>query len=426
MMKYLIRASLILICYTGIVKADDGSSIKDFLYSCYLLPCDPKTEMTDIVLVNSYYNADQSQIKDIAGKVIAKYADNPNLIDRNDMLDDIFKMSSMNNNAVIQFFRERAVGGYYRLDMAMNLKTFTQYSWDNGKFTNEHRLYINKISVPPMRTNGLWTLYTAQPAYSEVDIESGEAPLLYNEGFYLNAYGLPPGIKLAVIMQTADAKKGLGGHVSSNNDPTGFSYFTPSEKRVGEAIDGKGKYGGWTIKTLGGGVKQLSLISPDGVDHDLIHVLINATNIQKKYLAYVRSSDTGKIYNLFAWDYDENGSPVRFIRIESGRDGNLKCWAQYIIHLEKTKNKDWSLFNINLSNYSNIYDKRPQNPIETVNGKVVFDAGKDKYSPLPAMVGNVRSSWFDKTTIIRTIIFTLILPPPLVLLFVAIKKRISK
>jgi hypothetical protein len=120
-------------------------------------------------------------------------------------------------------------------------------------------------------------------------------------------------------------------------------------------------------------------------------------------------------------------TPVRFLRIErSTVVGSFSAWAQYIIHVEKTTNIDWSLFNVNVAKFKSVYDQRPEFPIQTVNGKVVFDARKDKYAPLPGGVVNGSSKRFDNRAIINTIILTVFLLPPLVMIFVAIKKRVSK
>jgi len=423
MRKWLKYSCILFVGCISTANADDNSLIRNFLESCYLLPYDPKTEMTDVILVNAYYYTDQSQIKALANEVVEKYATNPSSVKSNNLLGDVFMSASMSNNAVIHLFRERTIADYYRLDSAGGLKTFVPYSWDDGQFTNKHSLYVNNISTPPQETNGLWTLYSTQPAYSEVDIQTGEKPLLFNEGFYINIFGLPPLIKMNVILQTADAKKGVGTHIVSNNDPAGFSWFTPDEKRMDEVLNGKGKFGSWSVTSLAVGVKQLSLFSPDGIDRNLIRVVFNASNPQQRYLAYVREPNINTIIALFAWDYDENGKPVRFLRIERGGDDKLKAWAQYIIHVDKTTNIDWSLFNVDLTKFKTVYDKRPKYPIETKNGKVVFDASKDKYAPLP---NKAKSHWFDKTTIIRTIIFTVLLMPPLIMILAALKKRTSK
>jgi hypothetical protein len=311
--------------------------------------------------------------------------------------------------------------------MATNLTVFSPYAWGNGQFTNTHPFLMAQINVPPRGTNNLWTLYAVQPSANHVSIQTAERPLLFNEGFYLSLFGIPPMIRMNVILHTADPKS-VQDHNFGNNEPDGFRWFKPDEKRLAEELSGKGRFGSWTATSLHSGnlgLQQLSIAGPDGVDRNQLRVIFDDSNPQKKYLAYIRDPNTDTITSMFAWDYDTNGIPIRFLKIDrSTVAGSFRAWAQYIIHVDKTTNVDWSLFNVDVSKFSSVYDQRGKYPIQTVNGKVVFDASKDKYAPLPGTV--VPFSWFDKITVIRIIILTVFLLPLPFFIFSAIKKRKSK
>jgi hypothetical protein len=188
-------------------------------------------------------------------------------------------------------------------------------------------------------------------------------------------------------------------------------------------LNGKGKLGEWVITNANSGRSQLSFVSPDGIDHNTIRVLFNASNPQQKFLAYVRDARSDMIIALFAWDYDETGNPVRCLRIERLPDDTLKAWAQYVIHVEKTTNIVWSTFNVDVALFKTIFDQRGKYPMQTENGKVVWDGSKDKPGKLQGKTS--QPNWLDKTTLMRSIIFTLILLPPLAMLFMAKQKRTS-
>jgi hypothetical protein len=200
--------------------AESNFQTRQLLVSCYQMPYDSKKEMTDVTLIDAYY-IDQSVIKMLANKVILREAANRNSSGSNDLLSGIFASQSMSHEANIQFFRERSAGDYYRLDLATNLNNFTNYKWNDGQFTNAHPFILNRISNPPNGTNQLWTLYDAQPGGNSVGIRTGETPLLFNEGFYLNLFGLPPLLRLNVLMQTVYTKSAQE-HDFSISGPDGF------------------------------------------------------------------------------------------------------------------------------------------------------------------------------------------------------------
>jgi hypothetical protein len=420
---YLVFASCVCIC-----KADDNLATRQFIESCYGASYDRKTELTDIILVDARYT-DQVQIKKIADEVIQKYKQSTNSAAWNGLLGDLFMESSMSNNANIQLFRERIIGDYYRLDVTPDLGTFPHLAWKAGQFTNEHPFLLSSISIPPNNTNLLWTLYEMQPNVNRMGITTGEHRLIPAADFYVHLNQLPSLLMGNIIMQTCDlaAMKLLEkSHDFTNEDPDDFSLFKIDEKRLGEAIGERGIFKNWDVIPLqqhGEGLKQLAVIRPDGFDRDGLRVIFNASNPKQRYLAYMRDND-GNIVTLAAWDYDSKGMPIRFLRLEQQINGNLVAWAQNIIFMDKTTNVNWSIFNVDISKYSSIYDQRGKYPIQTVNGKVVFDGSKDKYSLPPGTV--VKPSRLDKTTVIRAIIFTVFLLPPLIMLFMAIKKRISK
>ncbi|HEY2330224.1 MAG TPA: hypothetical protein VGI63_10480 [Verrucomicrobiae bacterium] len=421
---------LVFASYICICKADDNLATRQFIESCYGASYDPKTEITDTILVDARYT-DQVQIKKLADEVVQKYKHNTNSAAWNGLLGDLFMESSMSNNANIQLFRERIMGEYYRLDVIPDFGTFPQLDWKAGQFTNEHPFLLSRISTPPNNTNLLWTLYEMQPNVNRMGIKTGEHKLIPSADFYVHLNQLSSLLMGNIMLQTADlaAMKLLAkSHNFANDDPDDFSLFKIDEKRLGEAIGEKGMFKNWGVRPLQGdveGLKQLSVIRPDGFDRDGLRVIFNESDPKQRYLAYMRDND-GNIVTLVAWDYNQKGTPLRFLRIEQQPDGKLVAWAQNIILMNKTTNVDWSIFSVDISKYSSIYDQRGKYPIQTVNGKVVFDASKDKYSPFPGKAGSVQSNWFDSRTIIRVIMLIVLLVPPLIMLFKAFKKRQSK
>jgi len=406
-------------------KGEDTNTVVNFLRSAYQLPYDIRTEMTDVTLVDAYYT-NELQIDRLVSNTIDMFMSSSDVSQLNVALRTIYTASSMSNNANIQFFRERVSGDNYRLDTAPHLMTFQAYAWDNGQFTNAHPFLMNKISIPPNNSDSnLWTLYAVQPYANEVSVQSGKSPLLFNEGFYISLYGLPLLLRLNIIIETADPKSGAGHNFSNPNDPTGIQWFKVDEKRLADVLNGRGQFGTWTkIRSDIPNTSELSFVSADGTDHNVMRVLFNDSNPKQIYLAYVRDLNSGKYISLSAWNYDSDGKPVRFLKVERDPNiGSIKAWAQNIIDIEKTTNIDSSLFTVDLAKLKSVYDQRPMYPIMIVNHKVVFDASKDKYASLP---GNRRLSWFDKAVEIRALIFTVLLVPPLVMLFVAWKQRNPK
>jgi hypothetical protein len=422
--QFALIISVFFICKSLCAAGDNDILLEHFFRLCYQLPYNPETEMSDVTLVNASYH-DQAQIEAIINAVLHKYS-SVHLTWTNELLSSAFINSRMNENAIIRLFRERVIGRHYRLDMQTHLlDRFATLSWDNSQLTNKYPFGMIKISDPPDGTNKLWALYCIQPFASHVDLETGSKPM-HNEAFYLSLYGLPPLIRLNAILKTMDLESIPKRDLT--DDPTYFQYFKLSDNRLNMIINGHGDSGNWKVSLIDSNnsdVKQISYIDSDGVDRNRIRIIFNAHNPEQKYLAYVRDANNGKIGALFAWDYNNNGVPIRFLNVEPSPNGKLKASAEYIINASRSTNIEWSIFNVNISEYSSVYDKRPEYPIETVNGKVVFDAGKDKYASLPSNVA-VRPNWFDGRTVIRAIMFTVLLLPPLVMLFRAIKKQIYK
>ncbi|HTV39750.1 MAG TPA: sigma-70 family RNA polymerase sigma factor [Candidatus Sulfotelmatobacter sp.] len=343
--------------YTAPTGNSDVSFAKDLLESCYKLPYDPKSEMTDVVLINAEYS-DQSQVENLANAVMRQYAMNTNTGRWSDLLSNLFTSASMSGSTNIQFFRERAAGDRYRLDTADLLKTFTPYDWDGGKFTNSHPFLMEHIDAPPEGTNQRWTYYDVQPYNSQVTVFSGDQPR--NEGFYLSLYGLPSLLRMDAILATADNTKTFQEQVAAqdqimdNNEPDWFRSFKPDEQRVSNAVNTLTRYGQYRVGSVNYGnlpLKQLSLIGTNDLADDSVCVLFNGSNPRQKYLAYVRDPQTHNIVNMYAWDYDGSGNPIRFLEIEPDGNGGSEAFAQYIIHAEKTTNIDWSLFNVDTTKF---------------------------------------------------------------------------
>ena len=428
------NVSLAFTCCLCICKADNNLETRHFFESCYGASHDSKTEMTDIILVNARFT-DQDQIHKLADEVVNRYKQITNSTEWFGWLDEIFTSSSMSNNANIQLFRERKVDDYYRLDILPGLQTFSQLGWNGGQFTNEYSFLLGKISVPPRGTNRLWSLYDIQPNASRLSVEAGEHKLIPDTDFYERLYGLPSLLLGNIILQTADLaalKAAAKKHDYANEDPGDFSWFNLDEHRLADALGPNGNFKNWGVRPISGdfnGIKQLSVIQPNGFDRDGVRVIFNEANPKQRYLAYMRDND-GNIAALYAWDYDEKGSPIRFLRVERQGDGKFAGWAQNIIYLGKVGNVDWSIFQIDVAKYSSIYDERGKYPIQTVNGKVVFDASKDKYSSPNSPSGNADNSlsaWADNNVkLIRAIMLTACFVPPVIVLCLNLKKWFSK
>jgi hypothetical protein len=429
MFRSLFKIALSGICFSisaYICLADDSTDISEVFTSCYNLPFNQKTEMTDVVLVNSYYT-NQITIQKISQNVIANFKNNAKLNHWYFLLDDLFRSELITNNSNIQIFRERVFGKHYRFDKAPPIKSFVQYQWNAGHFTNEHPFFLSRISVPPSEATNYWSLYDVQPYSGHVSVQTGDHPLISSSGLFINLFGLPQLFKFLVIIQTADIQAVNSQKVDDWNAPDAFQYFKVDKKRMDMFIKGNEKDGVWHEALLKNNpnIKQIYLSVSNELNSDIARIVFDSSSTKKKYLVYGLDQKTMTVSCLFAWDYDENGDPIRFLRIEhSPKDDKFSAWAQYIIHTEKTTNIDLSIFHVDLNKFKSIYDQRGAYPIQTVNGKVVFDASKDKYAPLPGQV--VKSSGFDKTTIIRSVIFFVFIMPPLVMLIMAIKKRISK
>ena len=423
-MKEIVRGVCLAIVFAVCIgKADDNSMTRQFIESCYGASRDSQTEMTDVILVNAYYT-NQDQIKHLADAIVDKRTNNANLQWGKNLLGDIFSTSSMSKNANIKLFRERMVDNNYRLDTLPNLGTFRQYQWDGGQFTNKYKFSETEISIPPSGTNNFWTLYDALPDESRIAISKGVIP---RTDFYIHLYSLPSQFEMNVMLQTADikaAKATLKAQDITERSPADYSWFKINETRLADALGSKGSFKYWSVRPLLNDVatvKQLSVIGPDGIDHDKIRVIFNGFDPKQRYLAYMRGSD-GAIVTLFAWDYGENGYPIRFMRVENQRDA-LVAWAQNIVYVGQTTNIDWSLYHVDTSKFTSVYDKRPEYPIQTVNGKIVFNAKTNSYASFAGSRSNSQSGWFSKPIIIRIIMICILLLPLLFLIWITVKKR---
>jgi hypothetical protein len=146
--------------------------------------------------------------------------------------------------------------------------------------------------------------------------------------------------------------------------------------------------------------------------------------VNQVYLAYVRDPNTHDVIALSAWDY-ENGNPVRFLRVERPLGVNeLKAYAQYIIHTERTK-ANMALFSVNISEYPRVFDQRPKYPIETLNGEVVFDARHDKYRELPQLQKQGSYWLLSRTAKARVLMVVVMLVPPSVIAFVFKRRKVQ-
>lgn len=423
-MRRLVQLVCMLTFTCTTVWAQEGALAAELIRSSYQVHYDPQSEMTDVTLLSAYLT-NQADIKHISEEVVAKYSSITNWADRNIFLEGVFQEISAAKDANIQFYREVVADQYYRLEKQPPPKTFAPYSWDEGRFTNKYPFYMVLISRPPSITNNFWTLYGVQAQAGTVSVRTNAGQLLLNEGFYGALYGLPNLVRFNMILQTADLQAAKLHEFSGQLlDPAAWRWFKLDENRLRDALTGTAKFGRWVVADIGNGnlaVKQVSLISPDGIDHQILRVLLNSTNVNQIYLAYVRDPNTHDVIALSAWDY-ENGSLVRFLRIERPLGvENLKAYAQYIIHTERTKT-NMALFNVDISQYPRVFDQRPAYPIETLNGKVIFDARQDKYRELPQLQKRA-SYWFlTRTAKARVLMVMAMLVPPLVIAF-AFKRR---
>jgi hypothetical protein len=372
----------------GVCKAEDEAAIRKTLLSFYGVPYDSATEMTDVTLVAEYYT-NQSDILQLANRVAQMYTNAASRTNWNSILKEVFANSLPTKAVSTTLYRERVTASYYRLDFDPTLKSFTNFAWEDGRFTNKHVMPMVYVSNPPKDTNDEWTRFTVQPIANAVTVRSGKRPLVFNEQFYFSIFDLPDLIKFNVLMQTMDledAKKHSHDILNDLHSPAAWQFFKPDEKRLAGVLDGHGPAGRWTLTSLSqltGGPKELSLISSDGIDHDYVKVIFNESHPQQRYIAYMRDPKSGSIIALSAWDYDEIGDPVRFIKIERKVGAsNLRAWAQNIVHAERSTNVNWALFNIDIKHFASVLDERPTNPIATLNGKVIFDAARDPYRKL--------------------------------------------
>lgn len=396
------------VLWDGRVCAADNSTVEDFIRSCYTLPYDARAEMTDVLLVDGYYT-DEVQINKMITEVFREF-DSTNYHGQDVLLKSLFQMPLMNQNAIIKFERERCAAGFYRIDSDItNLPTFDNFAWEGGAFTNSHPLRLVKLSIPPHETNLLWTCYTMQPFASRITVEEGAHPLLINEGMYLQLFSLPPSMLLNVILQTADRK--MLPNRDFGQDPSWFSAFTLSKDREKAFIGGVAGNGKWVASDFRGkktDLKQMNFVGADGVDRNSMKVFYNGVNPHQRYLAYVRER-TGNCSALFAWDYNNEGTPVRFLKVESGFRG-MQAYARNIIYLSKTNKVDSSLATVDINQYYEVYDRRPEFPVEYMGGKIVFDARKDKYATV-AGLRKQRLSFLTKQALVRCVVLCAFLLP---------------
>ncbi len=367
-------------------NADDNLQVRQFLESFYTLPYDPKLEMTDVVLVNAFYT-NEVQINRLSEEIVRKAARITNRLGFNDWLSAIFKASSMSNNANIQILRERWIDGFYRLDTAPPLQTFPSYEWNGGQFTNEHSFLLTHIIVAPNATNKLWTYFAVQPQVNHVTVATPERAPLSKDAFYLHLFGWPDLIRFNVVFQTVDMsmKREIA---SAGDEPDSFSRLKPDEARLAEVLSDrptKLPFGKWRYDTphgVGSDLARITLIAPDGKAHGMLQATFRQSMPEQRYLAYLRSPalPSSNIVALFAWDYDNRGGLRRFVRVERTLDQKWKAWAQNLVLVQKTTNVDWGLFRVDIEQFRSVFDKRPEFPVQTVDGKVVFNAKTDKYA----------------------------------------------
>jgi hypothetical protein len=402
-------------------------TIREFIESCYILPYNIANEMTDVVLINAAIT-NQNKIQQIASEIIHKYTTNENPSEWDSLLDAVFMETGIAQNANVQQFRERSTGDYYRIDFAPPLPAFSNFDWDDGQFTNYHPFLAAHVSTPPIGTNN-WMLYTIQPQNDHVTVQTGENRLLAYEGFYFELFGLPSLFRFNVLLETADPKSGAGVALVNPTDPKIIHASYISEKRLQEVLQGKSSFGKWVFSERNDGngqVSELTFVSANGIDHDGMRVLFRGNDLNRPYLAYVRDPNSRAIISLSAWSYGAKGDPLRTVHIHASEGTLSYLQLQNIIYSQKTTNIDWAAFAVDISKFKSIYDLRPEYPIQTVNGKVTFDARKDKYGSILGKTGSVHSNVFKNVIVIRAIMLTMFLLPVLTLAFFAFRKVNSK
>ena len=420
MKRFLISLYLAFICSINLCGAEDASLIKHFLESCYALPYDPKVEMTDVVLINAYYT-NQTQIKEMSGKVLDKLNKSTSLkaFGRPGWLETIFTASSMSNGAIIRVFRERTTDDFYRLDESTSIGTFCSYKWDAGGFTNIYPFLMTLISYPTRGSNNQWTCYTIQPGL-RVSVRAGKKRCMLNEGFYIDIFGVTSLVRMNVQVQTLDIKASKE-HDFSDPDHADFRFLKIDEKRLAQLLEGKGRFGTWELTHIGdvqADVGRLSQASTDGIDNDLLRVYFKNSKPEQRYLAYARDPVSRVLNSLYASDFDEKGNPVRLLKIEPLANGLLGAWAQNIIYISKTTNVDLALFNVDLARFRSIFDERPKYPVEIQDGKVVWNAAKDQYANEAVSAGRLRSGILkNRPVIIRFVLGCVFVFPAIILFF---------
>lgn len=346
-----------------------------FLESNYELPMDRATEMTDVILVNACLT-NHAQIQQLAERMVSQCEAATSGRSVDETIRSILSGTPIGRSVQVLLMRERTTGQSYRLDISQPLSAFRRYTWGGGAFTNEFKFPVAQISLPPEGSVQHWTLLTVQPAHRHVTVQSGPRPLMAHEGFYLSLFGLPPALRFNVILQTAVLDDVKFPSPAERADPGGYHLFQMDARRAGALLDGSAGQGTWHSRQMGEDLVRLAYISPDGRDQSTMVVLANAADLRQRHLAYVRDPKSGAVVNLYAWSYDESGAPDYFLNLQAGDWGPVKASLQNIVHVEKTARIDRALFSRDYSIYESVYDTTVSPAVQTLRGKVVFEAGK--------------------------------------------------
>lgn len=352
---------------------------------------DPATEQTDII-VDMYYSLDVATIDSLAEGILKLYA--PESLGRregmselNAELEALIGVAARSDpKPYFKLWRERAYKHYYRLDVTI-LSEFGTFVPGDPSLLDTNS-YEESFFNHGDRSKGSFENYSIIPRQTHAMLNDSPGSRLENQWVYGTVSSLPPMLQSSFQLSTIDTDYGAkikrmvdAGFYLDSNDT---HLFRPDPGKVDLLVNKW--YTTERIPKLG--VFECYSSERSARARKGIRLLLDDSRPGRKHFASLYGEGETFPDELSVWNFDAGSQAVStFVRIhrESG-GGRKSAQVLRVLHMAKTQEVDEQIYRFIVPPGWTHVDKRPEYPIETVDGKFVRKWSKANTAPSAAYI----------------------------------------
>jgi hypothetical protein len=359
-------------------SADPARTLLEMPYSA---ECDLDSNMTDVVVEQIYFE-DSHESEAFARSIeslwngIASRGDNDSSICRSFITNYASGVLTKGYDTYQKLFRERHYKNFYRLDVK-EAAHCGAFSFGDPRVlidTNYLMCYIQAGDV----SRGDYLNFVLQPESQHMTISTNQAESPPFEAIYRNIATLPVDILGLIGITYADAAyKPIIVQALKREAPF-YRLLRPDPEKINRSLSSGDAVGGRVLTEPFGrstGFQSVQFYDVSGKRAANLQFVFSCKE-RGQHLMFAAVRDrAGKMTGLCAWERASDGAPRYFVNIYANPRGELRTKIQHILHFTISPG-DRTVFSADASarNWS-VYDKRPEKPVQTKNGKVQFVLG---------------------------------------------------